>query len=474
MATAVHAYTRRRALATLPWLAAGLAGCQGLRHGAVATAQPTPLPPRSGDPDEVRLGVFDPAPPTPPRPPSPLERLLPLLSGTAPVGGLHLRVQHLPSPANPIDPDTHRFQPPRQKLLTVELLFIHGTLAAAQWPDLVVLTDLDQMRDSARRGLILPLDRYLTGLPGLIVDPWPGAEQVFHDRGRAWGVPVALQPLVLTYQPGFFHPPAGSYALPRPTVPLPTSDWTWDDLLKAAKQLSIPPPPRPNPLLGAGPDQTRGAFGFFATAPDSLPVFVWQADGSVVTGQGQQARCALETPAARDGQRFLFDLIHRDQASPRQTPDGHWSGSAAMQLGPATGVNFVLPPRGKERVTGYSLSAATGLAVAAWARDPERAVRAALGMAAAAQGQYDWPVSRSAAAKRAEAGGPAATAVAALRLVQPPGLVADVRDVVETGAIAIANAIVTPSAATLNDVSLVKDEASSACAALNQALRALP
>lgn len=89
------------------------------------------------------------------------------------------------------------------------------------------------------------------------------------------------------------------------------------------------------------PDLLVGTFGFFATAPDSLPVFIWQAGGEVVTSQGKTAHCALETPAALDGQRFVFDLIHRDQVSPRQTPDGAWTGRNVMQLGPAIGTNFV-------------------------------------------------------------------------------------------------------------------------------------
>ncbi len=424
---------------------------------------PTPVPPRPGDPDEVRVAIFDPAGEPPPA--SPLERVLPQLSGTAQVSSLRVEATHLRTPHDLIDPDSGGFLFParlphaQDRVTSAQLLSVLAAYSPEYWPDLVLFTSLDTLRDCARRRLILPIDQYLVGLLPTIRDPWPGAVDVFRYRGHAWGVPLAVQPLVLTYGPEFFS---------QAHLALPTDTWGWDQLLAVAKALTKT---GPSPLV---PDLLVGTFGFLATAPDSLPVFVWQAGGEVITGQGQQAQCALGTPAALNGERFVFDLIHRDQASPRQTPDGHWSGAAIIQLGPAIGTNFVLPPRGKEQVTGYSLSAATGLAVTAWARDPERAVRAAQGMASAVQGQYEWPVSRSAAAKLAVAGGRAATAVAALSIVHPPGLVADIRDAVESTAIAMANEIVTPSAATLNDQQLVQEAAKSACSAINKALQALP
>ena len=457
-----------------------LAGCS--RSGLVGqVASPTPLPPRPGAADDVRVGFFG-APEGSPVPANPLTEAITTLSGATDIGKLHLRTVTIRADRfcvggcpTATDLDSHLFTNEPQKspawFLSVALTSPNATETI---PDLVLFDRLDALRYAATHRLVLPLDRWLPAGPLPVADAWPGAMDVTRSHGQTWAVPLAVQPLVLTYQPAAFRACAINCSLPHPAIPLPTNDWTWDILLKTAKMLTPPAPARTSPLIVSGPEQTHGSYGFFATAPDSLPVFLWQAGGAVVAGQGKAARCALETAAALAGQRFVFDLIHRDQVSPRQTPDGAWSGSAAMQLGPAIGNDFVLPPRGKVAATGYSLTSGTCLAVTARARDPQRAVQAALVLSAAVQGGYDWPVSRAAAEQRARAGGPAATAVAALRLVHPPGPIADIRDTVESVALALANEIVTPAAATLNDQQLVLEEAKTACSAITKALHALP
>lgn len=470
---------RRQVLLLLMGGTTILAGCAKARS-VPRELVPVASVPRSGAPDEVRLGLFG-APDGSSVPPNPLTEAIPRLSGTPAVERLRLRAVTIRAnrfcaggcPAA-IDLDSRLFTNEPQKVPAWFLsVALSSTATPEAIPDLVLFDRLDALRYAATHQLVLPLDRMLPAGVSPVADAWPGAMEVTRAYGRTWAVPLAVQPLVLTYQPVAFRACVANCAFPRPSVPIPTNDWTWDDLLRVAKRLTPPAPPQANPVLGSGPDQTSGSFGFFATSPDSLPVFVWQAGGEVIAGQGKGARCVLETAAALDGQRFIFDLIHRDQVSPRQTPDGAWNGSAAMQLGPAIGGNFVLPPRNKVAATGYSLDIGLCLAVTARARDPERAVQAALALIAAVQGPYDWPVSRSAAETRAKEGGSAATAVAALRMVRPPGLIADVRDAVETVALSLANEIVPPAAATLNDQQLVKEEAKTACSAINKALQAL-
>ncbi len=459
-------------------LAGAMAGCDRPGLSTHQMTETTPLPPRPGNPDEIRVGIFGP-PDGSPVPPNPLTEAVARVSGASAVVQLRLRLVTIRSNRfcdicpEAIDLDTRRFTHDPEKIpawfLSVALL---ATGRPEDIPDLVLFDDLTALRYAAAHHLVIPIQRLLDTTAGPVADAWPGAMDVTQALGQTWAIPLAVRPLILTYRPAAFEAQAfGAYR--HSAVALPTNDWTWDDMLKAARTLTPPSPPPANPLLASGPTPHPGEYGYFATAPDSLPVFVWQAGGDVIEGSGRQARCALERPAALEAQRFIFDLVHRDQVSPRQASNGAWTGSAAMQLGPATGSDYVLPPRGKEAATGYSLTSATCLAVTARARDPERAVRAALGMAAAVQGQYDWPVSRSAAERRAAGGGPAATALAALRMARPPGLVADVRDAVESAALAIANEITTPEAATLNDRHLVAEEAKSACTAIDKALRAL-
>ncbi|GEM_PF-2321271 len=452
-------------------LATAISGCTPASKATSPT--PTPLSPRSGNRDEVRLGVF--GGPSGPATSGAIGEVAAQLFGTSVVGRLAVRVVPVRYTGWPNDLDTQQFVPshppalvqrkgPAWQLYTA----LHSAMTAGEIPDLVLFERMDQVRYAADHQLLLPVDRYLTSGPLPVADAWPGAFDVARYQGQTWVLPLAIQPLVLSYQPAAFQ---------RAGLSAPDSRWDWQRLLAAAKVLT-----KTAHLAWQTPGAVGGQFGFWVGAPDTLALLVWQAGGEVLAGQGTHLACGLAAPAAVAAELFYFDLVHRDAVSPAQlvtgdfvTPGGQRFGSAAMQFGPANTTNIAVPPRGAVAASGYAFDASGPcLALTARAVDPERAYQVAATLMARTQGRYDWPISQAAANARASSSSQAAVAQQALQTAHAPGRYGDVRTAVEARvAPSLVTALASPSVAVLNGQSLVQDAARSGCTVVDAALRSV-
>jgi multiple sugar transport system substrate-binding protein len=155
----------------------------------------------------------------------------------------------------------------------------------------------------------------------------------------------------------------------------PDESWTWDDLLKASKELTIP---------------SKNQFGFLAKedGQNLYWQFIWQNGGTVISSD--QTSCGYDQPAAQDAINYLLNFIKLGY-SPTQaqfantTPMQYFeTGKAAMGV---FGSQFVAEfegsdyvkkncdltvlPQGKERATDLnglsnSISATTKHPDEAW------------------------------------------------------------------------------------------------------------
>jgi multiple sugar transport system substrate-binding protein len=146
----------------------------------------------------------------------------------------------------------------------------------------------------------------------------------------------------------------------------PAEQWTWDDFLKTATQLT----------RGSGSEQSYGV----GSSTDNWPIIkAWQEGGDMV--DKTRTKWTLHESPAADQVQWVADLILRHRVWPERSADPGWnSGRVGMivalsDYNPYNKAEFewdVLPlPRGKTRLTrtasaGFSMAAASKNRDAAW------------------------------------------------------------------------------------------------------------
>lgn len=138
----------------------------------------------------------------------------------------------------------------------------------------------------ASRGLLEPLDGMLTGPDGLPEGTfYPAALNAFAHDGVQYGLPITFSTVVLYYNQDLFDAAGVAY---------PTNDWTWDDLIAAATQLTD----AQNRVWGV--HQPVQFWEFYKVAE--------QAGGGLVIDPTIQ----IDTPANREALSYLVDktLVH--------------------------------------------------------------------------------------------------------------------------------------------------------------------
>ncbi|WP_010272598.1 ABC transporter substrate-binding protein [Paenibacillus senegalensis] len=109
-------------------------------------------------------------------------------------------------------------------------------------------------------------------------------------EGQVWGVPHGINPIALAYNEDVFAE-AG--------IDLPTDDWTYEDLIEAAKQLTV----------GEGNQTSR--FGFIGSTSITTGWFPWikQAGGSALDETLTKSR--FDDPQTAAGLQQLYDGIEQ-------------------------------------------------------------------------------------------------------------------------------------------------------------------
>jgi multiple sugar transport system substrate-binding protein len=173
-------------------------------------------------------------------------------------------------------------QVPRNVALSKE-----GAAGGKIKPDLVGLGN-SQFLQAAEIGideLYLPLDLRLDDFFDTYV-------RAFSYEGRMYAAPLGFAPIVLLYNKTMFDEAGLNY---------PGDDWTWEELLKAAKALT----------RYDGLQAERYGFSFAANF-NRWPLFVLQNGGSFTRNGSFQ----FDDPRLREALQFSYELIYKHKVSP--------------------------------------------------------------------------------------------------------------------------------------------------------------
>lgn len=146
-------------------------------------------------------------------------------------------------------------------------------------PDLVWLAQLEDIPDLFKTGLIAPVERWLQVEQDRPLEPFADeALRLVRFRGQTMALPISVSPGVLAHNATRFA--AGN-------LPTPSLQWTWDDFIGAAQQLTV----------DRDGDGTIDRWGFAAAGifPDWLPMLL-QEGGMIVDLDA--GKVELDGPAA--------------------------------------------------------------------------------------------------------------------------------------------------------------------------------
>jgi multiple sugar transport system substrate-binding protein len=181
------------------------------------------------------------------------------------------------------------------------------TQIAAGTPPDIGIADYGRLISYAKNGTLLnitdmletsdlPMDQYMPAA----LDQYRWAEGDFdsgNPQGDYYGIPSDAQAQVFVYNKKMFDE-AG--------VPYPTDDWTWDDMLDAAKKLT---------------DPDKEQYGFYID-----PMLIWKgiwtkaAGGSVISDDYKTSM--LTTPETAEAITWLWDAIWTHKVAIPPPPPG--------------------------------------------------------------------------------------------------------------------------------------------------------
>lgn len=152
--------------------------------------------------------------------------------------------------------------------------------AAGNAPDVFEL-NYENFVTFAARDLLAPLDAYVSGDDGIADGTfYDAALDAFAYQGTQYGLPITFSTVVLFYNQDMFDEAGVAY---------PDADWTWDDVIAAAKRLTDPASRR------WGIHQPVQFWEFYKVAA--------QAGGGLVLDPSVQ----IDTPENRAALQYLVD-----------------------------------------------------------------------------------------------------------------------------------------------------------------------
>ena len=178
----------------------------------------------------------------------------------------------------------------RERILT--------SIAAGHPPDVFLLDNIDVPAFTSR-GVLLDLAPYLPRL-GIDVSRYDSTVLGVFRRGTAiYALPKGYTPMVVVYNKDLFD---------RAGVPYPTDDWTWDDFLRIAHELTRD-------------TDEDGQVDQWGTAYDRRyflwAAWLWSGGGDILCPDGRSATGCLDSPASVDAIRWYTDWVTREGIVPR-------------------------------------------------------------------------------------------------------------------------------------------------------------
>ena len=223
----------------------------------------------------------------------------------APAGGaVPVKVAFWGSPEE-IDIITHSIQDWQAAHPTIKIVFEHTPysgydskiltrIAGGAAPD-IIATEVDYFVTFASKNVLEDLTPYLEGDTSFSKsDFFPAILDRFTFNGRLLAVPRDVAPFACVFYNKDLFDQAG--------LPYPKDDWTWDDLLRMARQLT---------KKDASGRITQ--YGFYGWAWQD---FVYGNGGALADNVKKPTRTLIDDPRSVEGLQFYADLINLYQVMP--------------------------------------------------------------------------------------------------------------------------------------------------------------
>lgn len=161
---------------------------------------------------------------------------------------------------------------------------------SAEIPDIAFLSPISNY---AADGVLEPLDPFIEEFNFDREDFWPGLLEFAMYDGQVYGFPRDIGLEVLYYNPEIFDEVGVEY---------PNEDWTWDDLLAAAEQLTD---------VASSGRVSRYALGMEG---GKYQLWIGQNGGSILDDMANPSRCTLTEPEAVEALQFFAGMMENNYA----------------------------------------------------------------------------------------------------------------------------------------------------------------
>jgi len=183
---------------------------------------------------------------------------------------------------------------------------IPAEIAAGEGPDVIQLPYLEQAVTFAAKGMFEPLDSFIDGPNGMDRDDWlPEVIKYGVYGGKLTVLPGVMMLTGLAYNKDMFDAAGVAY---------PTDDWTWDDMLAAAKKLTLDA----NGRNAEDPDFDPEAivqWGIYTWWwKTDFAHYLWTFGGDWLNEDATE--CTLDSPQAIEAITFYGDLTQKYHVAP--------------------------------------------------------------------------------------------------------------------------------------------------------------
>lgn len=196
------------------------------------------------------------------------------------------------------------------------------TMIAAGTPPDVVFLESNRMTSYIKKGSLTDLTEYIKKDKSFkYSDFYDIALKPYMRNKKLYGLPNDVATVVMFYNQNIFD---------EASIPYPKSSWTWDDLLKIAKQLTLD-------------KNNDGKVDQYGLAYYPYDIAIFQNGGDFFNDPANPKKCMLNTKAVQQAVAFCRDLHYKYHVAPTQTefqdndgrtmftmgkiamiPDGHW------------------------------------------------------------------------------------------------------------------------------------------------------
>ncbi len=177
----------------------------------------------------------------------------------------------------------------------------------------------------ASEGTLLPLDDYMAKDPEMSTDMFfPALIDAFIHEGKLYGVAKDWNTQVLYYNKALFDAAGVSY---------PDENWTWDDVLDAAKKI----------VADTDGDGVTDQWGFVTdTGMNRIGAWIYGNGGSILTEDKTQCtltedktQCTLTDPASVGALEFITGMMFEHKVAPSKVELGELSAMDTFASGKA-------------------------------------------------------------------------------------------------------------------------------------------